>query len=162
MTDPYSVLGVSPTAEMDEIKKAYRKLSRMYHPDANINNPNKEQAEEKFKQEICGGLKAYSWKELETGRKFHKNEKLSFISDDMLIIGCDIGSETHYARAINNRGVEISGKAFAFSNSREGFKSLKDWALSLAAKEGKKQIVLGLEPTGHYWFVRPYMVVLNC
>ena len=50
MTDPYSVLGVSPTAEMDEIKKAYRKLSRMYHPDANINNPNKEQAEEKFKQ----------------------------------------------------------------------------------------------------------------
>jgi molecular chaperone DnaJ len=35
---------------MDEIKKAYRKLSRKYHPDANINNPNKEQAEEKFKQ----------------------------------------------------------------------------------------------------------------
>lgn len=50
MTDPYSVLGVSTTAEMDEIKKAYRKLSRKYHPDANINNPNKEQAEEKFKQ----------------------------------------------------------------------------------------------------------------
>ena len=35
---------------MDEIKKAYRKLSRLYHPDANINNPNKKQAEEKFKQ----------------------------------------------------------------------------------------------------------------
>lgn len=50
MTDPYSVLGVSPTADMDEIKKAYRKLSRTYHPDANINNPNKDQAEEKFKQ----------------------------------------------------------------------------------------------------------------
>ena len=50
MTDPYSVLGVSRDADMDEIKKAYRKLSRVYHPDANINNPNKEQAEEKFKQ----------------------------------------------------------------------------------------------------------------
>lgn len=50
MTDPYSILGVSPTAEMDEIKKAYRKLSRKYHPDANINNPNKEQAEEMFKR----------------------------------------------------------------------------------------------------------------
>lgn len=50
MTDPYRVLGVSPTADMDEIKKAYRKLSRTYHPDANINNPNKEQAEEKFKE----------------------------------------------------------------------------------------------------------------
>ena len=47
--DPYKVLGVSRDASDDEVKKAYRNLSRKYHPDANINNPNKEQAEEMFK-----------------------------------------------------------------------------------------------------------------
>jgi len=48
--DPYQVLGVPSNASDDEVKRAYRNLSRKYHPDANINNPNKEQAEERFKQ----------------------------------------------------------------------------------------------------------------
>ena len=50
MTDPYQVLGVARGASDEEIKKAYRSLSRKYHPDANVNNPNKAAAEEKFKQ----------------------------------------------------------------------------------------------------------------
>lgn len=42
--------------------------------------------------------------------------------------------------------------AFSFSNSDEGFESLLDWSAKLAAAHDKNQIVLGLEPTGHYWF----------
>lgn len=48
--DPYKVLGVSYNATDDEIKKAYRQLSRKYHPDANVGNPNQEAYEEKFKE----------------------------------------------------------------------------------------------------------------
>jgi len=44
--DPYSTLGVSKTATQDEIKSAYRKLAKKYHPDF---NPGKKEAEKKFK-----------------------------------------------------------------------------------------------------------------
>lgn len=50
MTDPYQVLGVSPNASDDEVKRAYRDLSRKYHPDTYANNPLANLAEEKFKE----------------------------------------------------------------------------------------------------------------
>ena len=49
MSDPYKILGISRDATDEEVKKAYRQLSRKYHPDANVNNPNKDKAEEMFK-----------------------------------------------------------------------------------------------------------------
>ncbi len=110
---------------------------------------------------IRENLKASTWRELETSGKFDKNAKLSFISDDMLILGCDVGSETHYLRAIDTRGRELSKSAFPFSNNSEGFQAAKEWAVKIAAEHDKKQIVLGLEPTGHYWFCLATWMVSN-
>lgn len=110
---------------------------------------------------IRNNLKASTWHELETKGKFDKNAKLTFINDDMLILGCDIGSETHYVRAIDTRGRELSKSAFSFSNSSEGFQSAKEWAVKIAASTNKNQIVMGLEPTGHYWFCLATWMITN-
>lgn len=50
MDDPYKLLGVSPDATDDEVKKAYRKMSKKYHPDANIGSPHLEEYTQLFKK----------------------------------------------------------------------------------------------------------------
>ena len=121
-----------------------------------------EQLELKIRAEEIGkGLTSSTWRELETAGKFDKNKKLDFVKDDTLIVGCDIGSETHYIRAIDTRGRELSQGILAFENNSEGFENALSWVLLIAAQYGKTQIVLGLEPTGHYWFTLTAWMLLH-
>ena len=81
-----------------------------------------------------------------------KNAKIAAITEKTLVVGIDIGSETHYARAFDWRGYEYSKKPFVFNNDEEGFEAFRVWIEELKCEHGKDQVIPGLEPTGHYWF----------
>lgn len=81
-----------------------------------------------------------------------QNSKIAAITETTLVVGVDIGSETHYARAFDWRGYEFSKKPLSFSNTEAGFESFRSWMEAIAQKNGKKTFFVGMEPTGHYWF----------
>ena len=83
---------------------------------------------------------------------YTQNEKLLQVGEKNLIIGIDIGSQKHYARAFDWRGIEYSKKAYAFSNDVEGFAGFLEWISDIQKKNGKETVIPGMEPTGHYWF----------
>ena len=82
---------------------------------------------------------------------YKQNEKINQVKESTLVVGIDIGSTTQYARAFDWRGIEL-GKVFTFSNSREGFEAFKAWMQHLQDKYRKSDVIVGIEPTGHYWF----------
>ena len=83
---------------------------------------------------------------------YTQNERIAQVGDNTLVVGIDIGSDKHYARAFTERGMEISRKAFVFENTESGFGLLDAWMEKLAGENGKARIMVGFEPTGHYWF----------
>lgn len=79
------------------------------------------------------------------------NEKINQVEETSLVVGIDIGSTTHYARAFDWRKMEMA-KVFKFSNTLEGFEALSRWVRNIQAVSKKKKVIVGIEPTGHYWF----------
>ncbi|MBA2944239.1 IS110 family transposase [Paenibacillus sp. CGMCC 1.16610] len=80
-----------------------------------------------------------------------KNQRVERITTNHLIIGVDIAKERHVARAVNFRGIEL-GRHVSFENRNEGFVKLLGWMQDLLAKHNLTSFIIGLEPTGHYWF----------
>lgn len=95
-TDYYAVLGVSRDASADEIKKAYRKLARQYHPDVN----DSEDAHHKF-QEI--------------GRAFQ------VLSDPQKRQMHDLGGDPFASAGAGGAGGFGGGQAFTFTDIMDAF-----------------------------------------
>ena len=80
-----------------------------------------------------------------------QNDRLNQVTAESLVVGVDIGSQDHFARAFDWSGFEFSKRAFRFSNTNVGFLSFLRWLEEMAVKTGMKKIIVGCEPTGCYW-----------
>lgn len=79
-----------------------------------------------------------------------QNERINQITSSTLIVGVDIAKFKHVARAQDYRGVEF-GKPITFENNREGFEMFVGWIGKIATEQGFQDVIVGMEPTGHYW-----------
>ena len=80
-----------------------------------------------------------------------QNDRLNQVTADTLVVGVDIGSLEHFARAFDWRGFEFSKRAFRFKNTSIGFLSFLRWLYELQSKTDTKKVIVGCEPTGCYW-----------
>jgi transposase len=79
------------------------------------------------------------------------NQRIQRITAQHLVVGIDIAKEIHVGRAVNFRGIEC-GKTVSFSNNAAGVEKLLRWMQATQQAHGFKQVIVGLESTGHYWF----------
>lgn len=82
---------------------------------------------------------------------YNQNKKIAQITSETLIIGVDIAKFKHVARAQDYRGIEFGSPCY-FENTKEGFQYFLDWIYQLKQKHEMHQVIVGMEPTGHYWF----------
>jgi len=78
------------------------------------------------------------------------NERITRITATTIIVGIDAAKEIHWARITDYRGVDLS-KPAKVHNSMDGFENLLEKIEKLRTKHGCDQVVIGMEPSGHYW-----------
>lgn len=83
-------------------------------------------------------------------KKNHSTQKLEAITFSTLVVGVDIAKHNQWARFVDCRGIEHD-KAIKFENNRNGFNEILTRIYQICKKEGFDKVVVGMEPTGHYW-----------
>ncbi|ARJ23283.1 IS110 family transposase (plasmid) [Bacillus mycoides] len=86
-----------------------------------------------------------------------QNEKINQVTETTLVIGMDIAKRTHYASLIDVRG-RVLQKAFPVLQSKEGFEAFYQIILNAMKEYQKTDVIVGIEPTGHYWLNLAYFL----
>ncbi|MFK4345264.1 MULTISPECIES: IS110 family transposase [unclassified Paenibacillus] len=79
-----------------------------------------------------------------------QNQLIENISSLHLVVGVDIAQEGHVARAVSYRGIAL-GSPLEFGSHDEGFQLFSRWIQDLLKLYKLNKIIVGMEPTGHYW-----------
>ena len=88
---------------------------------------------------------------------FKQNQKINQVTEKTLVVGIDIAKRTHFACFVDERG-RVLQKSFSVSQSRDGFELFIN-EYSRAMKEYEKtEVIVGIEPTGHYWLNLAYFL----
>lgn len=86
----------------------------------------------------------------EAGEDMQKAQKVALVYGNVLIVGADIAKKNHLAGIHNQIGPDVV-KPFRSHNSRERFYRPVSKICEAQSKEGTDRVVVGMEPTGHYW-----------
>lgn len=88
---------------------------------------------------------------------FTQNAKINQVTDKTLVIGMDIAKRTHYACMVDERGLLLK-KSFPVQQSRQGFEFFYNRILESLKEFDKTDVLIGIEPTGHYWLNLAYFL----
>ncbi|MCM3390621.1 IS110 family transposase (plasmid) [Ureibacillus chungkukjangi] len=88
---------------------------------------------------------------------FIQNQKINQVTEKTLVIGIDIAKRTHYACFVDDRG-RVLQKSFSVSQSRDGFEFFYKRILVAMTESEKTEVIVGIEPTGHYWLNLAYFL----
>jgi len=79
-----------------------------------------------------------------------KAKKKALVTGNVIVVGVDIANKKHWARIYNSIGLDVV-KPFSFQNTRNDFCRLVSKILESKQKEQAERVIVGMEPTGHYW-----------
>ena len=86
-----------------------------------------------------------------------QNAKIASITEETLVLGIDVGSETHYVRAFDWRNYEYSKTPLAFGNDKAGFLTFKAWVEGFKRKTWEDSCDSG-DGTDRTLLVQPWKV----
>lgn len=85
------------------------------------------------------------------------NQRINQVTEKTLVVGIDIAKRKHYASFVDERG-RLLVNAFPINQTQNGFEALYQSILEGMENHNKSEVIVGVEPTGHYWLNLAYFL----